>query len=76
MCFLKHLKHASSVLPEETGSAKMEKNESDTEMFNSQEILSNYEWKSQGLPKLDKHYFLMNCLGLMQFNSTLLKNLD
>lgn len=39
-------------------------------------MLSNFECKSQPLPIFDSNYFLMNCLGLMNFNSQILKNLD
>jgi hypothetical protein len=36
MCFLKHIRHIEPALPEERSASKMDKNDSDTEMLNSQ----------------------------------------
>ena len=76
MCFLKHIKNISQDPVYSSKHGKAEKSESDTENLSSQEMLSNFERKSHFPPVFDSSYFLMNCLGLMNFNSQILKNLD
>ena len=76
MCFLKHIKNISQDPVYSSQHGKAEKSESDTENLSSQEMLSNFERKSHFPPVFDSSYFLMNCLGLMNFNSQILKNLD